>query len=99
MKKKTYAAWLSLIVSPDPDIPDHVKYKNNGDVYCEENPDPECNSFEEMPDREKNLNEEKVEVGYQKPGEQGRRAVIGIVVLFDRCEQEYQGAKKDDYLE
>jgi len=52
-----------------------------------------------MPDREENLNEEKVEVGYQKPGEQGRRAVIGIVVLFDRCEQEYQGAKKDDYLE
>ena len=90
--KRTYAASLP-IYSMDPNIPDYVKYQNERHVHCEENPNIECSSSEEMPDHEENLNEEEVDVCYQKPGEQGRIAV------FDRCKQEYQGAEKDDYLD
>ena len=80
--KRTYAASLPIHFL-DPNIPDYVKYQNGRHVHCEENPNVECSSSEEMPDHLENLNEEEVDVCYQKPGEQRRIAV------FDRCKQEY----------
>lgn len=83
---------------PDPDIAHDVVNKHQWRVNQHEEPEPKCGFVEKVGDTDEDLDEEKVQVCYGEPREQGCIAHLSVIVWLDHCKQENSSRQKGNQL-